>query len=278
LYPDSLQGFGVSAFVRDDFAEELLATPRNYVDALFYERMAAGRSPVLRADEVGEANASDALNLFVPNYAMRHHDFADPYVHRVLQTTSASFYFFHAGYRLRLLIGEVFGPGQTQYMQRGGFREIATSSLEPNVNDVDRPALFAMRREWIAPSAVHPLSFLFHSPLPRIFFSAAEQRILLRALLSRSDVEIARDLGVSSDAVKKTWRRIYERVEGKLPSVTTAGEHGNDEAKRSEKRRHLLDYLRVNLEETRPWSRKAAPHSSRNATSGSIRDARRAGR
>jgi hypothetical protein len=177
-------------------------------------------------------------------------------VHRVLQTTSASFYFFHAGFRLKILLGEVFGPGQTQYMEMGGFRALPHGPLARDTNAEDRPTLFAMRREWITQRAVHPLSFLFHTPRPQIGFSVGEQRILLHALLSQSDSEIAHGLGLSLDYVKKTWRRIYDRVEQRLPTVLATKEHARSPALRgTEKRRHILDYLRANLEEIRPCSR-----------------------
>jgi hypothetical protein len=41
--------------------------------------------------------------------------------------------------------------------------------------------------------------------------------VLIHALLNEPDVQIAEKLGVSLDAVKKTWRAIYDRVSVALP-------------------------------------------------------------
>jgi hypothetical protein len=64
----------------------------------------------------------------------------------------------------------------------------------------------------VQPSVVNPLSFLFYPVPSRIHFSPAEQKVLELALLNESDLEISEDLGVSVDAVKKTWRRAYQRA------------------------------------------------------------------
>ena len=111
-----------------------------------------------------------------------------------------------------------------------------------------------MRPEWIALGAIHALSFLFHVPSPQIGFSAAEQRLLLNALLNRSDSELAHCLGLSVDAVKQTWRRIYERLAGCVPNLFPIDERLPSERRGAEKRRHVLDYMRLHLEEIRPWS------------------------
>jgi DNA-binding CsgD family transcriptional regulator len=49
--------------------------------------------------------------------------------------------------------------------------------------------------------------------LPRIYFSAAERRILERALLNEASTAVAEVLGISRNAVLKTWRGIYERAD-----------------------------------------------------------------
>ena len=96
-------------------------------------------------------------------------------------------------------------------------------------------------------------SLLFHALPPRFALSASAQRILERAMLLHSDEEIAGQLEISVDAVKKTWRAIYQRVDNVAPrmfgSVVRAS---NPSHRSSERRRHLLDYLRTHLEELRP--------------------------
>ena len=72
--------------------------------------------------------------------------------------------------------------------------------------------------------------------------------------LNRSDSELAHCLGLSVDAVKQTWRRIYERLAGCVPNLFPIDERLPSERRGAEKRRHVLDYMRLHLEEIRPWS------------------------
>jgi hypothetical protein len=251
-YPESIQGFGASVFVSDRFVDEFTDARRNYLDAALYERILDGPSPVLSESQVGRANAGEGLNLIALSFGLRDHDIASPHAQSVLQVGSGAFYTLHAGYRLKVVLNEVFGEAAAQYMRAGGFRaqETAPEPLE-GLRDAHRPHLFSLRREWVPPGAIHTLSFLFHPATPQIGFSPAEQSVLVQALLNRRDQEIAKDLGLSVDGVKKTWRRIYDRVSRRLPYLI-ADERTSPSAGRStEKRRHVLDHLRAHPEEVR---------------------------
>lgn len=109
-----------------------------------------------------------------------------------------------------------------------------------------------MRKEEVVPAAVNPLSHLFHSLPPRFGLTGAAQRVLQRALLSQTDSEIAADLGISQDAVKKTWRLIYQRVDDVAPHLFRTVHPTAHLHRSAERRRYLLDYLRTHLEELRP--------------------------
>lgn len=263
-HPDSIEAFGASAFVTDAFAREFTDNPSPYVSALVYEQMVEGRSPVLSQSQVRDANSSSGLNLVVLHFGLRNHDMANARTQAALQVGSAAFYFCHAGYRLKLLINEVYGAQHASYMTAGGvplFADFATGGnpVPADVPAEHRPFLFVQRREAIAPGAVNPNSFLFHAPRPQLGFSEAEQRVLLRALLSESDIQIAEALGVTLDTVKKTWRRAYDRVARAAPYLPGIGDNEGAVNRRGmEKRRHLLEYLRMHLEELRPYHKNAA--------------------
>jgi len=99
---------------------------------------------------------------------------------------------------------------------------------------------------------VNPPAQLFFAPAPRIGFSTTERRVLERALLNQSDEAIARGLSTTEDAVKKTWRNIHERVDRNASYLLPERHRASAGARGQEKRRHLLEYLRVHLEELRP--------------------------
>ena len=263
-YPDAIQGFGISAFVADTFVDDFMAGGRNYLDAHFYEAVADGRSPMLSRTEIARHNSNDGLSTVVLNFGLRQYDVTDPRNQRVLQAASAGFFFVHSGFRIKVMANEVFGTRAANYMAAGGFRLLPGRGPIADLADEETPHLFALRREWIAPGAVHPMSAIFHGPTPVIRFSAAEQRVVLHALWNRSDAEVAAALGLSLDAVKKTWRRIYDRVSRHLPYLFEVDVRPSPRGGRAvEKRRHVVDYLRMHMEEVRPWEGSGRARSAR---------------
>jgi hypothetical protein len=263
-YPACIEGFGATVFVTDAFIERIVERPRPYVAATLYEEVLAGRSPVLSDHEVAQANARAGLNLLALPFGLRNHDMSDHRTQRVLQCASAAFYYLHAGYGLRALVQEVFGRQQAAYMEAGGFRLVSDYSDLDEVVPIDRtpanhPSLYALRREWVVQGAANPLSFLFQSPRPHIGLSPAEQRVLFRALCNETDGEIGRSLGISLEAVKKTWRRTFDRVARAAPYALGTTRVTATERRGAEKRRFLLEYLRLHPEELRPYKPDSTP-------------------
>jgi hypothetical protein len=256
-HPDNIEAFGLSVFVADRFVEEFVASPRPYLSALIYERVLAGENIVLTAQQLREANASSGINIATLHFGLRNEDLADARTAQALAAGAGAFHFFHGGYRVNCVINEVYGLQAARYMEAGGFRLIRDFRREgpaafagiPREHD---PYLFMLHRDWIEPGAVNPLTMLFSAPAPRIYFTATERALLERALLNESDAQICANVGVSLDAVKKTWRNIYDRVSRRAPYIIPAGDLGPSRGRGQEKRRHLLEYLRTHLEELRP--------------------------
>ena len=259
-YPANIEAFGLSVFVTDQFAEEFCASPRPSLPALVYERMLAGEHVILDSQELLRANTTTGINIVALHFGMRNEDLADARTAQVLAAGSAAFYFFHGGYCVNWVINEVYGEQAAHYMEAGGFRLVRNFQKETpaafaDISPAHYPYLFLLRRDWIEPGAVNPLSMLLSKPAPpRIFFSNTERRVLERALLNESDAQICAGLGVSVDAVKKTWRSIYARVSRQASFLIPASDLGPSGSRGQEKRRHLLEYLRTHLEELRPSS------------------------
>ena len=259
VFPENIEGFGLSVFVNDRFVEEIRAKPRPQVAALLYERLLEGKQVVLTARELAASNATTGINILSLHFGLRNHDLTDPRTVQALTAGSAGFLFFHGGYRIKAILNEVFGMQAVQYMQAGGFQLVHDFQKTSPATFAEAPPdhypyFFMLLREWVEPGAVNPLSQLFHPQQARILFSATERRVLERAMLNQSDGSIADDLGMSSNAVKKVWRSIFDRVGRRAPYVIPRGERSFPTGRGQEKRRHLLDYLRTHLEEIRPAS------------------------
>jgi DNA-binding CsgD family transcriptional regulator len=254
-HPANIEGFGLSVFVTDPFAEELIHTPRANAPAQFYERLLAGDKVLLTREELHSAQVTNGINVLALHFGLHNHDLTDPRSAQVLAAGTAAFCFFHGGYRIRTILAEHYGEQTARFMERGGFRlvhdfrQLSPAAFAGVPND-ELPYFFALRREWVEPAVMSPLSQLFASLPARLHFSAAERRILERALLNEADAAIAKALGISRHAVLKTWRGIYERVNRQQPQLIPKS--GADGSRGPEKRRHLLLYLRTHLEELRP--------------------------
>ncbi|HEU4618245.1 MAG TPA: hypothetical protein VFV10_09395 [Gammaproteobacteria bacterium] len=253
---NGLEGCAISAHVGEPFVHEALAKPAPHLAARFYEEMLGGRSPVLTPAELRKANSSGNLHLLVLHFGLRNHDLSDERTRAVLRMGAQAFYFFNLGYRYAFFLNEVYGRQAADYMRGGGFRLLNEFETD-GCALAERSFLFGLRGDWVASGAINTMGFLFDPAAPRFGFTPAEQRVLLRAMLNESDAQIAEHLGVSLEAVKKTWRRAFDRAMLAAPSLFGARDsHGDAEGRQSrgfEKRRHLLDYLRVHLAELRPY-------------------------
>jgi hypothetical protein len=85
------------------------------------------------------------------------------------------------------------------------------------------------------------------SPCPRFGFTAAEQQLLELALLDHSDRDAAVALHLSTEAIKKRWRSIYKKVSQIEAALLPPELNGSGQ------RRALLQSLRNNLQELRPY-------------------------
>src|SRR6266567_2355319 len=189
VHPASIEGFGLSVFATDRFVDEFCASPRPYLAAIVYERLLAGDNVVLTPEELLTTNATSGLNVISMHFGLRNENLADARTAQALAAGAAAFYFFHGGYRINTMINEVYGPQAARYMEAGGFRLVhdfqqQASAAFAGVEPQHYPYLFMLRREWIEPGAINPLSMLFSAPAPRIYFSSAERHVLERALLN----------------------------------------------------------------------------------------------
>ena len=256
-HPSSLVGFGLSVFVTEQFFSDFFNTPKPYVSTIFYQRLMTGDHVVLSPEELRRENSTTGLNVLVLHFGLCNEDVFDRRTAQVLAAGSTSFFFFHSGYRIKSFLNEVFGPRSARYMELGGFRLVNDFHRESPA-DFDmlppqqHPYLFMLRKEWVEPGVIHPLSQMFYTPAARLRFSRIERLVLEGALLNESDSEVAERLGMSLDTVKKTWRNIYIRTGRGLPNLVPGSGLASNGNRGREKRRHLLEYLRMHLEELRP--------------------------
>lgn len=256
-------GVGVSVFVSDDFIREAKTSPLFWIGPELARRIGRGNSPLLGGRDLRDANTRGGLNLLTwegcisPEDAKR----AETYNKMIL-----AFIEEHRGFLWREIIGAQAHSADTlrRMLKSGGalFDPVKGRWMDSAELDLDevvaKPHLIGLDREVALTRPGSWVGGLFDYEPPRCGFSRGEQRLLFSALGGETDEQLARALGISRSAIKKTWRSIYDRVARCLPELirgesrldTSMSERGK------EKKHRLLGYLREHAEELRPVSRK----------------------
>jgi DNA-binding CsgD family transcriptional regulator len=144
-----------------------------------------------------------------------------------------------------------------------GFRLYKTLDLDSDppaepvpAGATSKRAVYFLQRDMAADTDTPPstpVSAVFTYLPPLFRFTAGEQRMLLRAIEGLTDEEIAGTLSVSRDAIKQTWRSIYDHVTQVMPDLVDRGQMAAGEGARGqEKRRRIVAYVRDNAQELRP--------------------------
>ena len=255
--------FGLTAFVDETFLAEYLTAPKPYLAARLYEGVQSQRSLMLDPRDLRQPNEAGALNFVILHFRMVP-DLETAVGQGAVAAAEAGFRLAHGGYRVRRMLQEAHGPREAAMLTGAGLRlksdyagYFAAHCIgEPPAGE--RPALMGLYADDPESRTLGTAAAsMFHYDEPLFYFSPAEQRVLARAVLDESDEEIARELGLSIAAVKKIWRRAYERVADEAPSLLAMDADGPGSTRGKEKRRTLVRYLRYHLHELRPVARRA---------------------
>lgn len=250
-------GVGLSVFVSDAFVDDLLADPVPYVNARLHDLIRAGESPVLGARQIAESSCNGGLNLLPLHFCTPSVDVRDPLVLRTLSAAQDLFRLMHAGFNVKRVVKEVVNLDLCCFMQSTGMKLACDYSARPefgleSLPEPERPYLLSVDRDEMPLGS--SMSLMFVTTPVRFYFSPAEQKLLLCALLRESDEDIAGDLGLSPDTVRKHWKSVFQRVSDADPGffMDEQGGSAREGTRGRGKRRHLLRYLQLHMEELRP--------------------------
>lgn len=254
--------FRISAFVAPGFAQQFADQPFPYVSARVWDCLARADSPLLNRKQVAKANAQANLHLGVLHWCLRNRNPQNPETLAVLALVPAAWQAVHGGYHVEsIAFYEVYGPAHGAVMRNIGYQQLAFKQSTHRLNGVETsnlPACFSVHRDQVLLGAAALMGVsMFQASQPRFGLSPAQQRMVLVALEGAADRQLATELSIAYDSVRKAWESIYRRIEdvdaAVLPDSGTDGNHRG-----VEKRRHVLEYLRQHLEELRPISRSVS--------------------
>ena len=251
----TIRGCGMSGLVTPEIAARARRgeIPK-LTDTLLYSQR--GPAPMLQ-NRAAQArlNAADETHLVMLNFVID--DAPGAPVAEIHAVCNKAFLESHSGYGLRSYLMEVNEHERKGAMHR---QSALTAGCQqaPTTADSGTQLFFLERDMFFHDYPFHPLRFLFLRHPPSLGLSLAQQDLLELALRGSTDHEIALELGIAHDTVRKRWRAIFERAERAHPGLFGNGAPaGRGTVRGTEKRRPLLAYLQEHAEELRPW-----PHHS----------------
>ena len=251
--------FGSHLYVTDAFANELRSTLAPPASRRLFKLWQKGRRAFLNRREIARHNSGNGLNLLINHYGWK--DLPPPEAILLNGSLIQSFFPLVLGYRIKEYFVETCNPIDTEIlMKNNSFNRIRRdyrkeSSGEKPAGPLQMETLIGTHRDECDTShGLYGFALLFHPNAPRFAFTQGEKDVLEQGLLSKTDEEIAKILGISLWTIKKRWQWAYEKVEKIDPAVLAAPDSGDfpDENQKAKRRRHLLNYLRQHLEEIRP--------------------------
>ncbi|MGB6256561.1 MAG: hypothetical protein WBG09_00325 [Candidatus Sulfotelmatobacter sp.] len=254
----SLQGFGVSAFVTDEFTYSCKMPSMRWIGPELVRCLMRGESPVLDPNEIRDANSTGGLNLASWASILCPQNESDRTQVQVELMTA--FMQEHSGFKLKEIIGQQNERIMMEVVSNsGGLFWNCAKQRYVEVHNFDvkevlqHPFILGATPE----TAREHLSWtttLFQYTPPRMFPKPTEQRLLSAAIRGLKDEELSCELGVSLSFIKKTWSSIYNRAAETLPELNLDIATGSIPQRGREKKQRVLSYLREHAEELRPIS------------------------
>ncbi len=259
----ALAAFRISAFIDESFAIGFAFEPHPYVSARIWQLLLDGSMPLLDRAAVAEHNALGTLRLGVLHWCVRDSNPLAGQTLRVLAQVPNAWQFAHGGYHVEsIAFYEVYGKAHATVMRNIGYRcyegfpALPHDARERLDDDLAPYCFHAERHDMQLGTAAMVGVSMFHAAQPRFGLSPAQQRMAVLALEGAADRQLAAELGIGYDSVRKAWEAMYARVSDVDPAVLPDAASGRGH-RGTEKRRVLLEYLRRHLEELRPFKRRA---------------------
>ena len=254
----SLEGFGVSAFVNDEFLHSCKMPCMRWIGPELVRCLMRSDSPVLGQKAIRDANSTAGLNLASWASILCPQNESDRT--QVQIELMSAFMQEHCGFKLKEIIGQQNERIMMEVVSNSGglFWNCAQERyVEIHNFDVEEvlqhPFILGATPETARQHLSWTTTLFQYSP-PRMYPKPAEQKLLSAAIRGLKDEELSCELGVSLSFIKKTWSSIYNRAAEKLPELSLEIAAGSVPQRGKEKKQRVLTYVREHAEELRPIS------------------------
>src|SRR6185503_3299840 len=126
------------------------------------------------------------------------------------------------GYRFNRVLKEAIGHSRIALARATGTYRVVAEFPECE------SALAVATPETVSSSPYSVAAKLYRYRPPVLRLRPSEQRLLAAALAGKTDAELSGDLGLSIEAVKKTWMSIFDRVDEFKPAILSRADTASD--------------------------------------------------
>jgi len=155
------------------------------------------------------------------------------------------FVFYHSGWKLNRIIAEPVGEEDRNNLILNGWK-VVTDYVHKRHLEEKIPTLLTIDRETALAGHDAFMVRLFIYRARAVTLSLAEKELMRVARLgSYTDVDLAKELGITVDAIKKRWKSVYAKLSAALPNLLAQNQIGG---RGPENRRKVIDYIREHPE------------------------------
>ncbi len=240
--------FGASVFATTQFVDDELSEPRPGLESRLIASLSSPRPAILSDEEVTNANVSKPMDVIILGGSWLPQGITPEQVKQVQMLLPFNFVECHTGYPLHRILTETVTQFQHEFqMSAGVFRRIRSYP--------DGERALTMMNESSARSVSGSLAAkLFDYKAPVLGLRDTEKQLLSQALRGGDDVQIAARVHLAIPSVKKRWQSVFSQFENVLPDVLhEAGTARELNHRGTQKRHHVLTYVRQHPEELRPY-------------------------
>jgi hypothetical protein len=257
----TLAGAAYLGFVHDHVVASYLKAPHPALSSSLFMRVTdQSLGPFMNQREQAEGNLGQGLEQIILEFGFGSVEMGHPEFAAVMNELFTAHFAFERGYNIKGISVEASASFDA-FMTGTGLRKLMDFDLAGTNLDIVMPIgpvpqrgfYRVVRKDLPSLSPTSAAAIILTYMKPTFRFTPHEQRLLTRAISGLTDEAIAEQLDISRDAVKQSWRTIYDHVLDVMPELLKANETQEKPGGRgSEKRRRIVAHVRGNLQELRP--------------------------
>jgi len=250
---DRVEAFGMLVFADDDVIDEQISSGWGMIALNLLSQ--SGQPAFLDTKQQAQANQTDGMAALLLDFCVRIDNLEGDEGNAIMQQSIPLFLRNFEGFNVTKQYWET-GPRFRPFAESAGYYPVQTvkgniTSPFGSLHDQER-TMFCVERQSKPVGQLDLMQAALAYQPPRFRLTPAEQRVIKAALPGRTDRQIATTLGISHDAVKQTWERIYNHIGDDLSEIPTS--EGESGARGGERRRQIISYMADHINELRPYT------------------------